>query len=152
MILRMKKVLKEQRGLTLIELLAVVVILGIIAAIAVPAIGNIIEGQKEKAHKANAIMLLDAAKLYFLDNPNEATGDKAVDLATLAGKMQGGGEAKKYLDAIPINPDSNAAYAGGNVQYNKGDNKVTLEGAKLGGKEISGWTRQEVLNEKQGTP
>ncbi|MCI1693864.1 type II secretion system protein [Aneurinibacillus aneurinilyticus] len=151
MVLRMKKVLKEQRGLTLIELLAVVVILGIIAAIAVPAIGNIIEGQKEKAHKANAIMLLDAAKLYFLDNPNKATDTEPVDLATLAGTAQGA--TKKYLDVIPLNPETNEVYKSGSVAYNSGNYKVTLEGAKLGGKDISGWTRQEVLNEKQqGTP
>ncbi|MED0671962.1 prepilin-type N-terminal cleavage/methylation domain-containing protein [Aneurinibacillus aneurinilyticus] len=145
MILRMKKVLKEQRGLTLIELLAVVVILGIIAAIAIPAIGNIIEGQKEKAHKANAIMLLDAAKLYFLDNPDKATGDETVDLATLAGTAQG---AKKYLDAVPINPETNAAYTGGSVSYGQGNNKVTLTGAKVGDKEIDGLDREQVLNLK----
>ena len=38
----MKKQLNNEKGLTLIELLAVIVILAIIAAIAVPAIGNII--------------------------------------------------------------------------------------------------------------
>ncbi|NME99009.1 prepilin-type N-terminal cleavage/methylation domain-containing protein [Aneurinibacillus aneurinilyticus] len=142
----MKKVLKEQRGLTLIELLAVVVILGIIAAIAIPAIGNIIEGQKEKAHKANAIMLLDAAKLYFLDNPDKATGDETVDLATLAGTAQGA--TKKYLDAVPINPETNAVYTGGSVSYGQGNNKVTLTGAKVGDKEIAGLDREQVLNLK----
>ena len=37
------KQLKDERGLTLVELLVVVVILGIIAAIAVVAIGGMIE-------------------------------------------------------------------------------------------------------------
>ncbi len=42
---RLKKLLKNQKGFTLVELLAVIVILGIIAAIAIPSIGNIIDKQ-----------------------------------------------------------------------------------------------------------
>lgn len=36
---KIKKLLKNQKGFTLVELLAVIVILGIIAAIAIPSIG-----------------------------------------------------------------------------------------------------------------
>ena len=46
MFMKMKERLKNQKGLTLIELLAVIVILGIIAAIAIPSIGNIIQNTK----------------------------------------------------------------------------------------------------------
>ncbi|AMA72115.1 MULTISPECIES: type II secretion system protein [Aneurinibacillus] len=145
MLNQMKKVWKEQRGLTLIELLAVVVILGIIAAIAVPAIGNIIENQKLKTHKANAIMVLDAAKLYYLDNPEEVSKD--VDLKTLAEANANNG--KKYLDAIPINPETNQPYTNGTIKYNNGDLMITLEGAKLGKdkKEIKDMTRQDILKD-----
>ena len=61
----MKKQLNNEKGLTLIELLAVIVILAIIAAIAVPAIGNIITNSEDKALKADAQNVLAAAKLYF---------------------------------------------------------------------------------------
>ncbi|RTR27321.1 prepilin-type N-terminal cleavage/methylation domain-containing protein [Robertmurraya yapensis] len=64
MIKNLKKRLKNQRGLTLVELLAVIVILGIVSAIAVPSIGGIIEKSKEDALKADAIQVLNAAKLY----------------------------------------------------------------------------------------
>lgn len=65
---KLKQKLKDQRGLTLIELLAVIVILGIIAAIAIPSIGNIINNSKYGAVKSDAIMLINAAKLYQSDN------------------------------------------------------------------------------------
>lgn len=64
MLQKMKNRLKDQRGLTLIELLAVIVILGIIAAIAVPSIMNVIDNSKEDAVKADAIQILNAGKLY----------------------------------------------------------------------------------------
>lgn len=149
MLTRMRKTLKDQRGLTLIELLAVVVILGIIAAIAVPAIGNIIEGQKEKAHKANAIMVLDAAKLYWLDNPGEAAKtDASVTIQTLAGGQ--GGTGKKYLDALPINPETDEAYDATTslVKYNNGNYTVTLAGATVGNTAINDLDREAVLNLK----
>ena len=60
---KMKQLLKNQKGLTLIELLAVIVILAIVAAIAVPSIGSIISKQEQKAVLADASMILSAAKL-----------------------------------------------------------------------------------------
>ncbi len=75
-----KKLLKNQKGLTLIELLAVIVILAIVAAIAVPAIGNIIENSRYNAVKSDAINVLNAAHLYYTDNPG---GDpKVIGTAT----------------------------------------------------------------------
>lgn len=59
---------KNEKGLTLVELLAVIVILGIIAAIAIPAIGKIIENSQIKAVKSEAIIAIDASKLYFLEH------------------------------------------------------------------------------------
>lgn len=60
--------LKEQKGLTLIELLAVIVILAIIAAIAIPAIGNIMTNSKVSALQADGQNVLAAANIYFTEN------------------------------------------------------------------------------------
>ena len=63
----MFKILKNKKGVTLVELLAVVVILGIIAAIAVPTIGGLIERQEERAAEATYDTIVEAAKLYAED-------------------------------------------------------------------------------------
>ena len=59
-----KKMIKGEKGFTLVELLAVIVILGIIVAIAIPAIGNVISTAKDNATKAEETLVLDAARLY----------------------------------------------------------------------------------------
>ncbi|MFC5591148.1 type IV pilin protein [Sporosarcina soli] len=73
----LQKRLKNEKGLTLVELLAVIVILGIIAAIAVPSIGNIVTNSKVNALKADGQSVLAAASLYFIENNTEATVTQA---------------------------------------------------------------------------
>lgn len=63
----MKKRIKNQKGLTLVEVLAVVVILAIVAAIAIPAIGNMIENNRVKAMKADAVNVISAAHIYYTE-------------------------------------------------------------------------------------
>jgi type IV pilus assembly protein PilA len=63
-----KRLIKNEKGLTLIELLAVVVILGIISAIAVPSIGGIINKTKDDAKIAEGIQIINAAKFYISAN------------------------------------------------------------------------------------
>lgn len=75
-----KKQLRNEKGLTLVELLAVVVILGIIAAIAVPSIGGLINNSKKDAHLANAHMMVSAAKLA---NVGENIEGGEISLGTL---------------------------------------------------------------------
>lgn len=76
---KMKKGMKNEKGLTLIELLAVIVILAIIAAIAIPAIGNIIDNSRVKGAKADAANVLNAANLYFTENSNATTFTNETD-------------------------------------------------------------------------
>lgn len=65
----MQKTLKNERGVTLIELLAVIVILGIIAAIAVPAVMSNFDKAKENADSQTESIIIEAIQRYFLDNP-----------------------------------------------------------------------------------
>lgn len=82
MIKNLKKRLKNQRGLTLVELLAVIVILGIVSAIAIPSIGGIIQKSKEDALKADAITILNAAKLH-ISSTNLTPDTGSTDSVTL---------------------------------------------------------------------
>ncbi|MCQ6273517.1 type II secretion system protein [Bacillus sp. V3B] len=83
MLKNIKKRLKDQRGLTLVELLAVIVILGIISAIAVPSIGGIISKSQYDAAKADAIQVLNSAKMYAasheVDSNTSLTMNAAAD-------------------------------------------------------------------------
>lgn len=69
MMKNIRKRLENEKGLTLVELLAVIVILAIIAAIAIPAIGNIIKNSQVGALKSDSLNAIAAAELYIIDNP-----------------------------------------------------------------------------------
>lgn len=64
----MTQSLRNKKGVTLVELLAVIVILGIIAAIAVPTIGGLIDRQRENAAKATYTSIEEQARLYAVDD------------------------------------------------------------------------------------
>lgn len=99
-----KRFLKNERGLTLIELLAVIVILGIIAAIAIPSIGGLINKTKEDAIKADAVQVLNAAKLYVSTNAGKIEDDIAADSnkkVVLSKAKDGTGPLDEYLDKVP---------------------------------------------------
>jgi prepilin-type N-terminal cleavage/methylation domain-containing protein len=63
--------LLNKKGLTLIELIAVIVILGVIAAIAIPLIGNTLDNQRKEAAELSYQNIETAALLYAANGENE---------------------------------------------------------------------------------
>ena len=61
---KMKQIMKDEEGLTLVELLAVVVIMAIIAGIAAVSISKVIQRSREDAQVANVQQMLASANLY----------------------------------------------------------------------------------------
>ena len=61
----------KKKAFTLVELLAVIVILALVLAIAIPTIGALIENSRRGSFKASAEMVLSSSKLFLLEN-NEA--------------------------------------------------------------------------------
>ncbi|MBB3867611.1 prepilin-type N-terminal cleavage/methylation domain-containing protein [Parageobacillus toebii NBRC 107807] len=111
-----KRLVKNERGLTLIELLAVIVILGIIVAIAIPAIGAIIDNSKKDAHIANAKQMASAARL--------ALSSGAFDTTKTSFTMQELYEAG-YLEKIPKSPGNKT------TAYDTSESIVTIDKQKL---------------------
>ncbi|NHN29580.1 prepilin-type N-terminal cleavage/methylation domain-containing protein [Paenibacillus sp. S3N08] len=101
------KITGNEKGLTLIELLAVIVILAIISAIAIPAIGSVISGTKKKAHNANGITAINAARFKAInDSPTVEKVYKLKDLVT-----------EGYLEKIPSDPDVKGSTYGDETSY-----------------------------------
>lgn len=139
MIQALQQKMKEQKGFTLIELLAVIVILGIIAAIAIPAISNVINKSDNKAKVQDALLVIDAAKLYVTDhNPTatlyltlNGTGNGAADttpagLSSYLDRVKDPGFIVKVSYTAPTNT-SGAKYT---YEISKHDAVTVLGGTK----------------------
>ncbi|QDU57122.1 competence type IV pilus major pilin ComGC [Aeoliella mucimassa] len=97
----MRRTSTKRSGFSLMELLAVVTILGIIAAIVVPRVSVSSATAKQKVHEHNKATINSAVERYYIE-----TGSwPADDLSDI------GANTNYFPDGIPVNPTDNSAYA-----------------------------------------
>lgn len=106
--------MNKRRGFTLIELMIVIAIIGILAAIAVPNFKKAREQAREKSCYANMRVIQGAIEMYNMDNTPMIT---SVDLTKLTGT---GG----YLKSDPKCP-SNSANSYGQTSDLTDQGKIT---------------------------
>ena len=106
--------MKRQSAFTLIEILVVVAILGILAAIVVPRVMDRPDEAKRVAAKADVAAIVQALKLYRLDNgfyPATDQGLAALVQKPASSPVPGNWKQGGYLERLPKDP------WGGDYQY-----------------------------------
>jgi general secretion pathway protein G len=96
---------RAARGFTLLELMVVVVIIGVLAALIAPAVLDRAEQAKVTAARTDVSNLMNALKLYRLDNGRYPSSDQGLD--ALVVKPTTGtipNNWKPYLDKLPNDP------------------------------------------------
>lgn len=90
---------KKEAGFTLIELLIVIVIIGILAAIAIPRFNQTSQTAKENARAANVAMLQSAVERYYFDASKypSFTEDDSDDSDELS-------FVPNYIKEMPVDP------------------------------------------------
>ncbi|MBP7796342.1 MAG: type II secretion system protein [Elusimicrobiales bacterium] len=66
----------KKKGFTLVELMIVIVIIGILAAVAVPKFADMVDKSKEGATKAQLTAIRGALQVYYSDNEGKFPLDK----------------------------------------------------------------------------
>ena len=99
--------LRRSRGFTLVEIMVVVVIIGILGALVVPKLMGRTGESRVTAAKVDISTLMQALKLYKLDNqryPTTEQGLNALVAKPTAGPAANGWKAGGYIDKLPNDP------------------------------------------------
>lgn len=118
LIRKLIKKTKNQKGVTLIELLAVIVILGIIAAIGIPAVVNSRSTATDNVIKSDKALVEQAAKQHLVNGDTYATGTAGANEFNITSLMS---ELSLANGTLTITADD----ANGKITFTKAD-KTTV--------------------------
>src|SRR4051812_39786122 len=99
--------LPRSRGFTLIEIMVVVVIMGILAALVVPKLMGRTDDARIAAARQDIATVMQSLKLYRLDNhryPTTEQGLQALVAKPTSGPAADGWKTGGYVDRLPKDP------------------------------------------------
>jgi type IV pilus assembly protein PilA len=143
MLARIRKSMDEKdQGFTLIELLVVMIIIGILAAIAIPIFLNQRKKAVDSSIKSDLKNVASALEDYQVDNPNYtfAAGNITASVVSGSVKLSNGNVVVIVMPATPTagtyclkgsNPASNAIGGTGNFFYYSSNGGGLLPGAPV---------------------
>jgi general secretion pathway protein G len=147
-----QKTSSRRRGFTLTEVLLVLAILGVIAAMVVPNLIGQQKGAQIKATRMSIKGLEDAAKQYAINNDGEfpnGNGQEALNLLLNPGQDADGRAVSPYLEKLPKDawdqplnyefPTSKVASGTKPAIWSSGPNKQNDDGS---GDDVNNWSQQ----------
>ena len=87
----------KKKGFTLVELLAVIVILSLILVIAVPSVNKYIKQSKEKAYNTQISTIIEAAQAYASTNPELLPNRENISVKITLGQLKSAGLIKEEV-------------------------------------------------------
>lgn len=123
--------MKNNKGFTLVELMAVIVVLALIITIAVPSAISISHKIKLKMYATKVDMIIDSAKLYGQDNPSslksnenacsssDLTVQTLIDTGYIKKDDIDNGKVLNPIDNSPMNTYTLCVYKKNNRVYAK---------------------------------
>lgn len=91
-----------RKGFTLVELLAVIVVLGVIALITFPIVSNSMANAKQKAYDSQVSFITESARKWSIDNTSSLSETKAISVKIST--LISAGYITKTKDGVLYNP------------------------------------------------
>jgi len=96
----------KKSGFTLIEILAVIVLLGLVAAIVIPLVDKLIRNSVQKAYDVQIALVIESVKNWEVDHPFSLPANNGDEYTITFDELKAG----NYLKQDIINPKTDALF------------------------------------------